>query len=359
MLTRRAKCAIVRRVFLIGGTVAAVTLALWQQSPLYRVESVDFANRQKEEPGWTGRRQEPLKDYVAGRTEGRLLHRADRAWLVVYEDLARDGQHRFFLPAWPPVNELAGAFEGDFTYIALECDGQTHYLGVTTWHPGDFPVAPAHLRYLWRRFASLVFLVGLLGYLLIPWPKRDPDAVAYARFTGALLPDLGLGMMFVGVFFALPWLIVSCQAGTSHPLILDGGWIVLTLILWGFCLFGLAIHAVAAWYEAWCIRIAGDHLVMESIRGVERVPFADIVRLTHVVREPPRALIRAGLLISLLNWRAAGPTLLVASRSDPVLCLIARDGRRWTFGLTGIRNAERLIDVLQQAGIAVDPDPVL
>ena len=163
-------------------------------------------------------------------------------------------------------------------------------------------------------------------------------------------------MVLLGLFFALPWFIIPHQAHVSHPLVLDGGWIILTLVMWGLSLFGLAIHAVAARYEAWCIHIGADHLVMESIWGAERVPFADIERLTMGSREPPRALIIAGLFISLLNWRAAGPTLLAAGRKDPVVYLVTRDGRRRTFGLAAICNADRLIASLQQAGVAVDPD---
>jgi len=86
------------------------------------------------------------------------------------------------------------------------------------------------------------------------------------------------------------------------------------------------------------------------------MPFADIERVTCGVRGPPRALIKAGLLVSLLNWRAAGPTLLVAGRSDPILCLVTRDGRQRTFGLTAMYHLDRLIAAATQAGIPVDPD---
>jgi len=83
MLTPRAERAIARRVLLVGGTVLAITLALWQRSELYRVEAVDFAHRQQEEPGWTGRRQKSLPDYIAERTRERLRQQAGRAWLAL------------------------------------------------------------------------------------------------------------------------------------------------------------------------------------------------------------------------------------------------------------------------------------
>ncbi len=297
-----------------------------------------------------------LADYIKNRTEGRLFMMEGQAWLDLYKEVAALGEQGYFLPDQRPLDELARRLDGSFTYVALKQEGATAYLDVTLVRPGDFPKAPTHLQYPLRPFALGVFVAGLLGYLLIPWPRRDPNVVAYARFTGTQLPDLGVGMILLGLFFALPWFIVPHQTHASHPLVLDGGWIILTLVMWGLSLFGLAIHAVAAWYEAWCVHIGADHLIMESIWSADRVPFADMERLTMGSREPPRALIVAGLLISLLNWRAAGPTLLAAGRKDPVVCLITRDGRRRTIGLTALCNADRLVASLQQAGVAVDPD---
>lgn len=355
-MTPEAARAIARRLLLMAGTILGIVFALRPQAQLYRVGVTDFAERQRNEHGWTGRRQMTLSDYIRDRTEGRLLRKDGQAWLDLYTQVATGGEDRFFRPNRPPLDELAGHLDGVFTYVALEHQGDTVYLDVTLTKPGDWPAAPASLRYPMRRFALAAFLAGLLGYLLIPWPKLEPDVVAYSRFTAALLPDLGLGTVLMGMFFALPWFIVTHQAGTSHPLVVPGGWIVLTLILWGMSLFGPAIYVVAAWYETWRLRIGQDHLTMESLRGVEQIPFADIERLTQGVRKPPRWLVRMGMLVSLLNWRAAGPTLLAAGRSDPVLCLVMRDGRHRTIGLTGVRHVERLIAALQQAGVAVDPD---
>jgi hypothetical protein len=355
-MTVRAQRAIVRRLVLIAGTLVGIIFAFWPRPVLYRIGITDFAQRQRGEYGWTNRREMELADYIKDRTEGRLLRVEGQAWQDLYKDVAALGEQGYFLPDQRPLDDIAHHFDGSFTYVALEQGSTAVYLDVTLVRPGDFPKAPASLQYPLRRFALGVFLAALLGYLLIPWPKPDPDVVAYARFTGTLLPDLGVGVVLVGLFFALPWFIVPHQAHVSHPLVLDGGWIILTVIMWGMSLFGLAIHAVAAWYEAWCIHIGADHLIMESIWGVERVPFADIEKLTMGSREPPRALIIAGLLISLLNWRAAGPTLLAAGRKDPVACLVTRDGRRRTFGATALCNADRLVASLQQAGVAVDPD---
>lgn len=355
MQSPRARRAVLRRLLLIGGVVSGIACAFWQRAVLYRVHVVDFAARQRNEYAWTGRRDMALDDYIRYKTEGHLVRKEGAAWKALCDVPAADEDYRFFLPRHGPLHELADDLDGAFVYVAIECGGRLTYLEVVLSRPGGSPVAPSRLRYPMRRFAFGILLAGLSGYFLVPWPKRDPDVVAYARFIGAVLPDLGIGTLFIAAFFTMPWLIVPSESGTSHPLVFDGGWAILTLIMWSFGGFGLAVHIVAAWYEVLSIRIGEDGLVITSLVGVEAVSFSDIERLTLGVRQPPKALVKAGFLLSLVNWRAAGPTLLVASRSDPSLCLVRRSGRTRSFSLTGIYHVERLVMALQQAHICVDP----
>ena len=356
MQTARARRAILRRALLVAGIILGIVCAFWQRAVLYRIRAVDFADRQQREYAWTGRRTMPLAQYIAQKTEGHLLYRDGEAWLDFYDMVAGGGGYQFFLPRHAPLDDLVDHLKGPFTYVALNHGVRTTYLDVVAARPDGSPAAPTHLRYPLRRFALGVFLVGLAGYMLIPWPRRNRDTVGYARSIGALVPDLGVGTLFIGVFFTLPWLIVPGEAGTSHPLVLDGGWIILTLAMWGLCLFGLAILGVAAWYEARAIHVGETDLTIESILGTERIAFTDIERVTCGVREPPKALVTAGYLMSLINWRAAGPTLLVASRSDPLVCIVTRDGKQRNLSLTGLYNLERLIAAMKKADIPVDPE---
>lgn len=351
-MTRRAERAVVRRVSLVGGTVLALTCALWQESELYRIEAVDFASGQQVEPGRTGRRQQSLEDYLEPRTKGRVLEKSGQVWRDLYREVEMAGPNRFFLPDWAPLHELAGAFDGTFTYIALRDAGRTRCLSVTAWRPGDSPAPPDRLRYPWRRFDALIFLTGLLGYALVPWPRRYPHLVAYSRTTTALLPDLLVGMPLVGVFYTLPWLVVPAQAHMSHPVVVEGGWIVLTAVMWGLTLLSMAIHAVAAWYEALCLDVAGDHLVVESLGGTERIDFADIEAVDLGLRTSPR------FLVCLLNRRALGPILTMAGRRGRVMEIVLWNGRCRRFRLTGAYHLDHLVAALGQAGVTVDPQLV-
>ncbi len=60
--------------------------------------------------------------------------------------------------------------------------------------------------------------------------------------------------------------------------------------------------------------------------------------------------------MSLFNWRAAGPTLLAASRSDPLLRLTARDGSSFSLVLTALHGLGRLLAALRHAGVPMSDE---
>ena len=98
-----------------------------------------------------------------------------------------------------------------------------------------------------------------------------------------------------------------------------------------------------------------DELI-ETMIGSEAVSFNDIERLAFGYREPPKLLIKAGFLLSIFNWRAAGPTLLVATTEYPVLCIVMGNGKQRKFSLKALYHMENLIEVAKKAGIPVDPE---
>ena len=353
MLLSRSQSAVLRRLILIGSILLAVAFTFYTRPLLYRIRAVDFAREQQQEPAWKSARSKSLAEYIEDQTRDRLIRLSNPQWTALARRLHESGRMIFQRPDRPPFNQLADRFTGDFTYLLVESDPRPAYLALTASRPGDYPPAPSALRHPLRRFAPWLLVVALAGYLLIPWPKRRPDVVGYSRFVAALMPDF-LGLLFTVVFFLPPWPIVIEAADAAHPLQVAGGWIVLTVIMWSLSLFGLAIHAVAAWYETLCIRILDDGLEINSLRGHRRIPFNDILRAEQGYKDPPKALVRAGMFMSLLTWRAAGPTLLVASRTDVQLVLTLRNGRQHRFTLTGIHHLDTLLDTLKRRNIPVE-----
>ena len=98
MLTPRAKRAIARRVLLVAGVILAIIFTFWQRALLYRIGVEDFAERQRQEYAWTGRRGMSLDDYVRFRTEGHLIRKDSQAWRDLYRDLAVPKEASVFCP---------------------------------------------------------------------------------------------------------------------------------------------------------------------------------------------------------------------------------------------------------------------
>jgi hypothetical protein len=341
-------------VCLLTGILLGIACFFLMRPELYRLGKVDFARSQTREKSWSEHKNDPLDQYIAYKTRDRLLTVSGQAWQDLVSHLDEPGHFTFFKPSDTLFQEIQGRFDNQFTYLVLDQAGQPAYLELTVSQPGDSPPAPASLRYPWRAYSLYTLLAGLIAYFVIPWPKHPPDTAAYGRVRGAWVPDLLIASLLVAVFFALPWLIVPNMADTAHPFVLDGGWIVLTLILCAFALFGVIIYGVDTDYETRSLRVQGSEILIESFKGIQRVPLTDIQEIACGQSEPPKALVRAGLLISLLSWRAAGPTLLMASRQDSVLQVVLKNGQTHRFVLTCLKNWQPVLKALKEAGIPVD-----
>jgi len=367
---------IVRRVVLVVGLMGAVWCAVWPRAALIRVSAADFAGRQKRRPKFFDDARLPLGEYIARQTEDRLVQVDGPAWEAALgaanaahagelvgaawgPRLGTDYARRslYFRPDEAPVSSVAAGLSNarPFTYVALPGGAPTRYLSVN-WHsPREASGhAPTSLLYPRRRLALWVALAALALYIVLPWPRVPPGTVRYSRVRGGVLPDV-VGLMLTGVFFAPPLLIIPSVTSSPRLLDVEGGWIVLTLLFWLLAGFGLAIHAMAAWYTRYQIRVLADGLERVTLWGRDRVAFADIESVAAAPTEPPRWLVRAGFVMSLVNWRALGPTLLVASRSDSHLELRCRDGRRLRVGLTALLGVDGLLRALRDAGIALGP----
>jgi len=369
---------ILRRVFLLAGVLTGVWSYLAPVPALVSVSYQDFAARQKKEPAWKGNRELPLEAFIAKKTEDHLIRVDGAEWEALLAGaraaLAAAEEHTASPAEWrervgtdyarrnlyfrkddAPVRDVLGKFRG-FTYVVVGEPDATRYLNVSVQDPESFKGdAPTALAYPRRDVALWPFLAGIGLYLLIPWPRRGEKTVSYARVGASWLPD-GIGFMLTTTFFGLPLLIVPYMATSGELLDTEGGWIVFTLIVWAFGLFGVAIHGAAAWHTKLQVEILPDGLRRTTLFGSREYRFENIERVGLRVKQAPKALVKLGWLIAFFNWRAAGPTLLMASRSDAVLDVACRGGGGFRLGLTALENLDVLVDALDEAGVAVDDD---
>ncbi len=351
-MSQRSQRAILRRLLLVAGILLSVTLILRPSPVIYRVAATDFAEKQKNRPAWHSARQLSLSEYIKKTTEDRLLIVESQAWLELLHWCQTATDWILLTSSEMPWTVEQERQARDFTYVQMQENGVPFYLDVTVVRPGDYTPVPTKLRYPSRSKGLWILAVAVLGYILIPWNKGDPQVIDYQRFRGALLPDI-LGVMLLVLFFGLPWLIVPSTSGVSNPLNPEG-MPVITIVLWCMALFGLGLIAVACRYEAWSLKISPNELLINNLTGTESLAFNAIESLTEIPYEPPKALVRLGLLMSLINWRALGPTLLVASRNDFQIVITLKDGTTRKFVRTLLRNINAMVAACKTAGITVD-----
>lgn len=365
---------VLRRIIASACLLTAIASALAPQSALLRFGSIDFAERQKN--SWfEDVRKMPLEDFVARETKDRLIVLQGLPWIDFFDRFeaavsgeSPDWQARlnvgwsagtmvYFRPDEPWARDIAPALSDDhpFSYLALAGPMGVRYLGVTYTRPRDMlDDAPLGLLYPYRAFSLWLVLIGLAAYVLLPRRKHDPQALVYSTARAVVLPDI-LGFLFAGFFFALPFFIVP--ANDSNPSVLnpDGGWIILTLVMWAFAAAGVAILAIAARYAAFSILPGPDAVAVTTWRGPAHYRYADMQLVRPYVRRPSKGWIGLGVLISLLNWRAAGPTLLLATNESHGIEVVLRDGRTWLVAIDALDGLERLLDILRDRGVKIDP----
>lgn len=361
---------ITRRVIVAAGLCSAIWLALWQPPEIVQVRVLDFA-RQLERKIWFDDRP-TLEQYIARETRTGMVEIPDAgtkdALIRAVGFLAGDredpelrerlsiGYFRdslYFTPEEAPVSGLI-AHRRTAT-VAVPSGGRQVYLSVAIVpRSSSSRDAPSHLAYPCRSLAGWIALASLALYILLPWSRWSRSRAMYSRLRGAILPDV-CGVLLGPLFFALPLCVV---ASGSIAGALSDGYTTVTLIALVVGTGGWVLFAVAAWYAAFCVEVLADRLRVSTLFSTTDLPFAEVSAVRSVVYRPPAWLVSLGALVSLANWRAAGPTLLLASRADRGVEVVTRSGARTRFWLTGMLGGPQVIAALVGSGVAV-PEEVI
>ena len=369
---------IFRRVVILTFVLGAVWMALNPAPALLRVATVDFVKEQqrdrKRSLGFDTRTSLPLDQYIVEKTRDRLIKVQGEIWVDFYDRISETTQGKLTDPQWTrrlgvdilrdsiffgigeePLASVTNNLSPDhpFSYLAISNETRTLYLGVTY----SVPIyasrdAPAALLYPHRHYSLWLLVAGFMLYLFLPWPKSPPEAIVCSRWRAVVIPDL-LGVGLCAIFFGLPFFIITGNSPEPGVLNFSRGWGYLTLVLWAFTLAGLAILAFSAWYAKHQIRLLPDRLVQETLWGEKELPFAEMVSVRPIQWRPPRWLILLGFLISLLNWRATGPTLMLMGESNDGISISLKDGHTARIWLSGLKEGERVLEALQEAGVAM------
>jgi hypothetical protein len=367
-------------LILLAGVLAAGAMAIWPVQMAYRVSVVDFASLQKEKlgqfsaavgtlaleagmdraPDVQSTDAVPLDQFIAKETDGWLIEGSGHDWskfcldvesalggkstkLAWYLERSSTPEHLYFPLDYAPLTEVAGRLPATHTwaYVHVYVNGRDVYLNVLGQRSGDLMrQAPAWLVFPWRQQAAWVFFLGLAAYAFLPWHRRQAGEVRPMTFRAIILPDI-IGVILTAMFALAPIFIIPRAGSPMEPwgiLSFDGGWGVLTLVMWFMALFGLGAMVASLSSAVTSVLVLPDRLRVSRLRGTAEYPYEQIAAAEPVLWETPPKLRLLLILIGLFNWRFLGMVLLTTSRSMTGVGLCLKDGKKvnlWTDAMPG------------------------
>ena len=366
--------------------VAVATAFVVTHQPLDRVEVVDFAEQQQDLGSvyglWTDEQKAlkamPLVDYIASVTAGKKTAVSGSAWDTFARALSLtqggsppDRTWRQRIGEWdsvyvrqidlPSPDMLAGLPDGEVRYAALP-DGTWVSAVAVRLSSSDFTLGaglhgPPHaLAYPLRSLFFPLLGLAVLVYVLLPWPRRGKDIIAYDRWR-VVLGDI-LGLVLTVMFVAMPFLITSNSA-----LAVTEYW-GLTLVFWLIGLLGLWAVQVGISAGGLQMIVLEDRLVRVTAWRYEECMYAEMALVQPAIQVAPKWLITASLLAALSGRRGSGAALLGAQSETQGFRITMKDGRLVHIWLTDqmgsvmIRGADALPRAMAAAGVPMSTESV-
>jgi len=376
-----------RRILPVSLVLAAVVTAfVVTREPLARVEVIDFAQEQQDLGSvyglWTDEQKAlktmPLTDYIASVTAGKTTAALGTAWDTFAKGLSLtqegdppDQTWRRRVGEWggvyvrqrdlPSPDLLDGMPDGEVRY-ALLSDGTWVQAVAVRLDSSDFTLGaglhgPPHaLIYPLRSLFFPLLALAVLLYILLPWPRRSGDIIAYDRWR-VVLGDIA-GLMLTVVFIGMPFLI------TSNAALAIAEYWGLTLVFWLIGLLGLWAVQVGISAGGLQLMVLADRLVRMTAWRRKEYLFADMALVQPAMQLPPKWLVTTFWLAALSGRRGSGTALLGAQSDTHGFRITMKDGRvvhLWLtdqMGAVTMRGAEALPRTLAAAGVPMSTESV-
>ncbi len=376
-----------RRALPVCLVLAAVATAfVVTHEPLARVEVMDFAQEQQDLGSvyglWTDEQRAlkamPLIDYIVSVTARKATAVSGTAWeafaralSLTQEGSPPDRTWRQRIGEWdsvyarqrdlPSPELLAMLPDGEVRYAALP-DGTWVKAVAVRLSSSDFTLGaglhgPPHaLVYPLRSLFFPLLGLAVLLYVLLPWPRRGKDIIAYDRWR-VVLGDV-LGLVLTIMFFGMPFFITSNSA-----LAVTEYW-GLTLAFWLIGLLGLWAVQVGISAGGLQMMVLEDRLVRVTSWRYEECVYAEMSLVQPAIQVAPRWLITASWLAALSGRQGSGAALLGAQSETRGFRITMKDGRLVHLWLTDqmgsvmIRGADALPRALAAAGVPMSTESV-
>jgi len=223
----------------------------------------------------------------------------------------------------------------------------------------DVITLPQAFSFPHRHLAHWPALIGLALYIILPWGRREPDVLAYARWR-VILGDVAAGLLMFGCFFAMPFAIIGGTVETVTTFLL------FALVFWLIAALGFVAVYWTTWSAAYRLAIRPEGLIIAALSRARAISY-DAIRTVQPVRiRPPKWLIVLLWVAALLGRRpgGVGQALILGASQSNGLRLDLADGTRayvWysdQMGSTSIPHFERLGQALRREPIRWADTPV-
>jgi hypothetical protein len=218
----------------------------------------------------------------------------------------------------------------------------------------DVNPLPASFTYPLRKWSLWACAVGVALFLLLPYPRRPDNVIAYQRWR-ILLGDIVSTLLFA-LFFVLPMPIIggSVEAVTTVALLIPF-WLLASL---GLLAFYWSAHAAV-----FCLATRDTGFDIRTLGGLDAFEYADIKEIQGAILRPPKWLIAASFVAALLGGSRAsrlgqtGRALMLAGSAANGMRITRKDGRTrfiWVSDQMGTNATEHLdafVEGLKNAGV--------
>jgi hypothetical protein len=342
-----------RRLFTVGSLLLGVWMICTPGPEMLVIEHQDFEKSFKNDPYFRSK-DTTLESFKQDRLKDRTVDVDPADWEEVFEAV-RSGQlgkanqimrggHVYWRsdveaydPAWP-----------DFIY--LHPTGTDDYYSLMRAHPLDIYGIDRSKVYPNRDTGLLLVAAAFLLYLLIPRAKRLPERIYYSKAASVVIPDL-MGLLGSAFFFALPILVISHNSPGSLPWDTDGGWWILTAVLWTMSALFLSILFIANHYATLWFEITESALLINRGSTTTAYRWTDMASCQTYVGTLGRKL---GLLLILFGRSpgAVGQGLLVATNEAVGVEIEFRNNKSLKIMANHLPRFSQIIGALESHGIA-------
>ncbi len=350
---------LVRRLVAVVATLAGVWMVLWSAGELTVVRLVDFERDFANDPYFHAK-DETLSHWVARRTEGRSQVVEDAAWREFAHSLELgapenslqrlDGTRGPILWVFSPeaLPALPESLNGVLSYLSIP--SLNAWISLDRRPAQEISGLDGRIVYPQRRLGLLLLGAGLLVYFFLPKGKLPAGALVYSRGAAVVGPDL-LGLLGGAGFFALPLLIIGENVPGQLPWSTEGGWHILTIVLWSMAALCLSLVVVGYFYST--LSIVLTDRCLELRKGFRGAAYAWDEMEACGEYHSNRGKIMGFLLVVLANSPGmVGQGLLVASNEECGLEIRMADGRTVKVMANSFPGYLELVGALREHGIS-------